>query len=91
MLHAAELEPGMHAPSGPRARGAPQEQDAVEDALDNVGRVLQRLEPGDVLGRDAVERGQRRVQRRLRARQVALRVVLDRRNLLRGARRWPWV
>jgi hypothetical protein len=35
---------------------APQQQHAIKDALDNIGWVLQRLQCGNVLWRDAVQR-----------------------------------
>ena len=65
---------------------SPEQEDAVKDALDDVRRVLQGLEAVDVLGRDAVERRQRRIQRRLSQRQVPFRVVLHRGDLLRKDR-----
>ena len=61
-----------HRVDGPVA----QQQHAVKNALDDVGRALERLEARDVRGADAVERRQRVVQRRLGHRQVALGVVL---------------
>ena len=62
---------------GHRLEGEPPEHDdAVEDPLDDIRGLLQRLEGSDVLGGDRVKRVERGVQRRLGGGEIPLRLCL---------------
>mmetsp|Transcript_38460 Transcript_38460/g.64663 ORF Transcript_38460/g.64663 Transcript_38460/m.64663 type:complete len:240 (-) Transcript_38460:3511-4230(-) len=67
VLDPANLVDGKHA----------QQEHGIKDPLDDVWRLLQRLQPPDVLRRDGRQRLHRRIQRRLRLFEVALRVLLN--------------
>mmetsp|Transcript_23991 Transcript_23991/g.78014 ORF Transcript_23991/g.78014 Transcript_23991/m.78014 type:complete len:463 (+) Transcript_23991:3039-4427(+) len=60
-----------------------EDEHSVKDALDNVGRVLERLEGTNVLRRDGRERRDGVVERGLGRREVLLGILLDRANLVR--------